>query len=231
MFTYICICIHLYLYLYPLVSVKRGGEGSGGVGGALYRDVIIVPDNPTGAIIIYISRWMDRRRCDFFFSPSVRRRRPATTISYLSTSLIFFFSRLFARSVLPTARHPYDAEEEERVCDVMFDDDEEEDGDGEEDEQVGVPFARIFGNGIGIGGGGAAGAGARFEGEDGEARRRRREIERESAAATDAIIDALAGCLVNVARCHLRLHSKVWKTSEWLNLVLPYPRTPQIYIL
>lgn len=103
------------------------------------------------------------------------------------------------------------------MCDVMFDEDEENAGDGEEDEEVGVPFARIFG----VGGGASGGAGV--EGEDSDARRRRREIERQSAAATDAIVDALAGCLVNVARCHLRLHSEVWRMRERSCLVLPFP--------
>ena len=113
----------------------------------------------------------------------------------------------------------------------------------DEDEEVGVPFERLFGGGSGGGGGSSgrsrervssaggsqldacqsvisgsrgsgSGGGEDGEGDDGESRRRRREENDVAAAATDAVIDALAGCLNNVARCHLRLHSKAWTLAN-----------------
>ena len=116
-------------------------------------------------------------------------------------------------------------ETDEELCDVMFD---EEDENGE-DEEVGVPFDRIYviGGGSGCVGGGSEGeqsgrserrerypaaAEEEEEGEDddGESarRRRRREAEQKAAAEIESTMDVLAGCLHNVARCHLRLHAK-----------------------
>ena len=87
-------------------------------------------------------------------------------------------------------------EEEEGVCDVMFD----EADDGEDDEEVGVPFSRLFGYDP---------SGADNEDDDDDddddARRTRREAAAAIARDRDAVCDELASRLLDVARCHLRL--------------------------
>lgn len=89
-------------------------------------------------------------------------------------------------------------EEEDGVCDVMFD----EANDGEDDEEVGVPLSRLFGYD-------PSGAGAFDANEDGDedddARRTRREVAARKARDRDAACDELASRLLDVARCHLRL--------------------------
>ena len=95
-------------------------------------------------------------------------------------------------------------EEGEQMCDVMFDDDDEG---GDDDEEVGVSFDRLFGAGD-------RGTSLREDredmchGEEEEERRRRRAEDDAAAGATNAALDELAGCLHNVARCHLRLHGQ-----------------------
>ena len=91
-------------------------------------------------------------------------------------------------------------EEEDGVCDVMFD----EANDGEDDEEVGVPFSRLFGYDPEVG---AAALDATNEDgdEDHDARRTRREVAAKKARDRDAACDELASRLLDVARCHLRL--------------------------
>ena len=85
-------------------------------------------------------------------------------------------------------------EEEEGVCDVMFD----EADDGEDDEEVGVPFSRLFGYD-------AFDADNEDDDDDDDARRTRREAAAAIARDRDAVCDELASRLLDVARCHLRL--------------------------
>ena len=85
-------------------------------------------------------------------------------------------------------------EEEEGVCDVMFD----EADDGEDDEEVGVPFSRLFGYD-------PSGADNEDDEDDDDARRTRREAAAAIARDRDAVCDELASRLLDVARCHLRL--------------------------
>ena len=93
-------------------------------------------------------------------------------------------------------------EEEEGVCDVMFD----EANDGEDDEEVGVPFSRLFGYDPSPGTDAAFDATNEDADEDDDARRQmRREAAAAAARDRDAVCDELASRLLDVARCHLRL--------------------------
>ena len=92
-------------------------------------------------------------------------------------------------------------EEEEGVCDVMFD----EADDGEDDEEVGVPFSRLFGYDPSPGTDAAFDATNEDGDDDDDARRTRREAAAAIARDRDAVCDELASRLLDVARCHLRL--------------------------
>ena len=79
-------------------------------------------------------------------------------------------------------------EEEEGVCDVMFD----EANDGEDDEEVGVPFSRLFGYDPSPGTDAAFDATNEDGDEDDDARRRtRREAAAAAARDRDAVCDEL----------------------------------------
>ena len=93
-------------------------------------------------------------------------------------------------------------EEEEGVCDVMFD----EADDGEDDEEVGVPFSRLFGYDPSPGAARSVDANDEDDEDDeDDARRTRREAAAAIAQDRDAVCDELASRLLDVARCHLRL--------------------------
>ena len=94
-------------------------------------------------------------------------------------------------------------ESDEELCDVMFDDDDG--GGGGDDEEVGVPFHRLFGVAEPITDRSNDPASIGDDDAAIEERLRRRSAAEASAAEADRVVATLAECLLNVARCHLKL--------------------------
>ena len=92
-------------------------------------------------------------------------------------------------------------EEEEGVCDVMFD----EANDGEDDEEVGVPFSRLLRLRPRVGAMRRSTRRTKTATRTTTRRRTRREAAAAAARDRDAVCDELASRLLDVARCHLRL--------------------------
>ena len=95
-------------------------------------------------------------------------------------------------------------ESDEELCDVLFDDDDGAGG-GDEEEEVGVPFHRLFGVAEPITDRSNHPASIGDDDAAIEERLRRRSAAEASAAEADRVVAALAECLLNVARCHLKL--------------------------
>ena len=94
-------------------------------------------------------------------------------------------------------------ESDEELCDVMFDDDDALGGGDEE--EVGVPFRRLFGVAEPIIDRSSDPAAIGDDDAAIDERLRRRSAAEASFAEADRVATTLAECLLNVARCHLKL--------------------------